>query len=80
MNGDLAVKLNPDNYTCPDHHTDLTRQVLDTLEEDWPPVAYGRRLLPARKAGPRPFEVIVTCPGAAGGGLHELTCAGTWTR
>jgi hypothetical protein len=80
MNSELAVKLDPDNYTCPDHHTDLTRQVLDALDEDGPPVAYGRGLLPGRKGGPRLFEVIVTCPGSAGGAPHELTCAGTWTR
>ena len=45
-----------------------------------PPVAYQPLLLPGRKAGPRPFEVIVTCPGGASGGPHPLTCTGTCTR
>ncbi len=74
------MKLNPADYTCPDHHADLTGQVLDALDEDGPPVAYQRRPLLGRKAGPRPFEVMVTCPGDASGGPHPLTCAGTWTR
>lgn len=73
------MTLDPGNYTCPDHHTDLTGQVRDALDQDGPPVAYRRGLLPGTKAGPRPFEVIVTCPGA-GGQPHQLTCAGTWAR
>lgn len=75
------MKLDPDHYTCPDHHTDLTAQVLDALDEgDGPPVAYPRRHLLGRPAGPHPFEVIVTCPGPAGGSPHQLVRAGTWTR
>jgi len=74
------VKLDPADYTCPDHHTDLTGQVLDALDEDGTPVAYPRPSLLGRKAGPRPFEVQVTCPGGTSGGPHPLTCAGTWTR
>jgi hypothetical protein len=73
------MKLDPDDYTCPDHQTDLTSQVLDALDDDGPPVAYRRPgFLGGRKPGPRPFEVRVTCPG--GGQPHQLTCAGTWTR
>ena len=75
------MKLEPADYTCPDHHTDLTGQVLDALDERrarrWPTAAVP---LLGRKAGPRPFEVQVTCPGGASGGPHQLTCAGTWTR
>ena len=57
------VNLEPADYTCPDHNTDLTGQVLDALDEDGPPVAYQRLPLLGRKAGPQPFEVQVTCPG-----------------
>ena len=74
------MKLDPADYTCPDHHTDLTGQVLDALDEDVPPFAYQRLPLLGRKAGPRPFEVQVTCPGDTSGGAHPLTCTGTWTR
>jgi hypothetical protein len=73
------VKLNPAKYTCPDHHTDLTSQVLDALDEDGPPVAYDRQPLLGRTTGPRPFEVPVTCPGTDGR-AHQLICAGTYTR
>jgi hypothetical protein len=71
------VKLDPRDYTCPDHGIDLTGQVEQALEEDGPPLAYWGLL--GRAAGPRPFEVIVTSPGT-GGGAHELTCTGTCTR
>ena len=74
------MKLDPAEYTCPDHHTDLTTQVHDALDEDdSPPVAYPGKRLPGRSTGLRPFEVLVTCPGGAGNGPHQLTCAGTWT-
>jgi hypothetical protein len=66
------MALDPDRYECPDHHTDLTSQVEQALEEIGPPVAY-------RKPGARPFQVIVTCPGASGTGRHSLTCTGTHT-
>jgi hypothetical protein len=73
------MKLDPANYTCPDHDADLTGQVRDALDEDGPPVAYKRPdFLFGRKPGLCPFEVLVTCPG--GGQPHQLTCAGTWTR
>jgi hypothetical protein len=75
------MNLDPVAYICPDHHTDLTGQVHDALEEEGTPVAYRRGLLPGTKAVRRSFQVLVTCPGAAGSSQpHELTCAGTWTR
>lgn len=73
------MRLDPDNYPCPNHHTDLTQQVLDALDEDGPPVAYRRPgFLGGRKPGPRPFEVLVTCPGD--GQPHKQKCAGSFTR
>ena len=69
------VKLDPAKYACPDHGVDLTSQVEEVLEEDGPPVAYLRLSLRGRRAGPRPFEVIVTCPGT--GQSHQLTAKGT---
>jgi hypothetical protein len=76
------MKLDPAEYACPDHQIDLTGQVRDALEDDdGTPLAYRRGLLPGGKAGPRLFQVIVTCPGPAGSSQpHELTCAGTWAR
>ena len=62
--------LNPGRYECPDHHTDLTGQVEEALDEQGPPTAYRRD---------RPFQVIVTCPGASGSEAHPLTCTGTFT-
>jgi hypothetical protein len=74
------MALDPESYTCPDHHTDLTALVEEALEDEAGDIAYGRGLL--GRAAPRrgPFEVTVTCPGAVGGGPHDLVCAGTRTR
>ena len=70
--------LDPDTYVCPEHQADLTTQVQEALEDDGPPLAYKRPPLFRRgRAGPRPFRVIVTCPGAAGSAAHQLACAGT---
>jgi hypothetical protein len=66
------MTLDPDRYECPDHHTDLTGLVEEALDDLGPPVAY--------RPGPRPFQVIVTCPGHSGAGAHPLTCTGTHTR
>ena len=75
------MKLEPAEYTCPDHHTDLTGQVLDALdEEDGPPVAYRGGPCWAGRPGRGRSRCMVTCPGGASGGPHPLTCAGTWTR
>jgi hypothetical protein len=71
--------LDPTSYSCPEHHTDLTAQVAEALDDDAPPFAYVS-VFRRKPAGPRPFQVIVTCPGASGSGAHELTCAGQWTR
>jgi hypothetical protein len=65
------MTLDPDRYECPDHHTDLTGQVEQALDELGPPVAY--------RPGPRQFQVIVTCPGTSATGTHQLTCTGTHT-
>jgi hypothetical protein len=74
------MALDPESYTCPDHHTDLTALVEEALEDEAGEIAYGRRLLGRAAPRPRPFEVTVTCPGAAVGGPHDLVCAGTRTR
>jgi hypothetical protein len=66
------MTLDPDRYECPDHHIDITGLVQEALEELGPPVAY--------RPGPRPFQVIVTCPGTSGAGAHPLTCTGTQAR
>jgi hypothetical protein len=71
------MTLDPDRYECPDHQVDLTGLVEEALLDEGPPVAY-RRLWPGRKAsGERPFQVIITCPGADGTAPHPLTCTGT---
>lgn len=77
------MTLDPPSYSCPEHHTDLTLLVTEALADDGPPVAYDmpRRasnvLFRQRPKGPRPFAVIVNCPGANGSGVHQLTCTGT---
>ena len=68
------MTLDPSTYACPEHHTDLTELVAEALEDGGPPVAYFRL---RKAAAPRPFQVIVTCPGANGAGAHQLTCSGT---
>ncbi len=71
------MTLEPSTYECPEHHTDLTGLVAETLEDDGPPVAY---YVLRKTTAARPFQVIVTCPGANGTGAHQLTCSGTWAR
>ena len=65
------MTLDPGRYQCPRHHTDLTSLVEEALEE-------ARRSPTGDPARP-PFQVIVTCPGAAASGPHTLTCSGTRT-
>ncbi len=70
--------LDPDTYLCPEHQADLTPQVREALEDDDTPRAYKRPTPLGRGGpGPRPFRVIVTCPGTAGSAAHQLACAGT---
>jgi hypothetical protein len=65
--------LDPATYTCPSHHTDLTHQVLEQLDDDYGwSVAYKPRKI--RRSQPE-FEVVVSCPGE--GKAHQLTCRGT---
>jgi hypothetical protein len=66
--------LNPSSYECPEHHIDLTDLVGEMLGHDEPPVAYFRL---RRTTAARPFQVIVTCPGADGEAAHQLTCSGS---
>ncbi len=61
------MTLDPERYECPEHHTDLTGLVEEAVEFLGPPVAF--------RPGPRPFQVIVTCPGGDTG-AHSLTCTG----
>ena len=72
--------LDPESYTCPDHHTDLTALVEEALEDEGADVAYKRTLRLGRPARPRPFQVTVTCPATAGSEPHPLVCAGTRAR
>ena len=75
------MKLEPATYMCPEHQADLTGQVREALDDDASiKYAYSRRFLPGTAAGPNPFEVIVTCPGAADSEPHRLTCTGTYVR
>ena len=67
------LNLDPPTYPCPTHTgQDLTPQVRELLEEQAVPVAFGKK--------PRPFEVLVSCPGAAAGEAHELACRGRYWR
>jgi hypothetical protein len=60
------VQLTPGTYVCPLHHVDLTAAVRQVLEEEPPPVAYGKRA----------FRVPVTCPGDGTSGAHQQMCSG----
>ena len=57
------MTLDPVSYVCTAHNADLTALVTEALDDKAPPLAYFSL---RKKAGPRPFQVIVTCPGAAG--------------
>ena len=70
------MTLDPDRYQCPDHHTDLTGLVEEALSDDGPPLAYRRSLLGRQVRAERPFQVIVTCPGARKAPPHALICTG----
>jgi hypothetical protein len=73
------MKLDPANYKCPGDGNDLTDLVEEALG-DSRPLAYVPPPLRRASTAARRFEVIVTCPGAAGSGEpHQLTCAGTFT-
>jgi hypothetical protein len=75
------MALDPESYTCPDDHTDLTALVEEALEDEGADIAYGRiPRLGRAPARPRPFAVTVSCPGTAGSGSHDLVCTGTRTR
>ena len=73
------MTLDPDTYECPTHHTDLTAQVHEQLEDDDTPIAFGwrDRLAGRTASGAREFTAIVSCPGT--GTAHKLTCRGTLT-
>jgi len=74
------MTLDPDRYECPDHHTDLTSLVEEALEDPGVPVAFRNPFGRRHVSSPRPFQVIVTCPGKGGSGAHALTCTGTQAR
>ena len=63
-----AMNLDPDRYICPEHQADLTALVKEALE--------GERPVTFQPNKPRPFRVIVDCPGSGGTGSHELACQG----
>jgi len=69
------MKINPAQYQCPQHHTDLTDLVQEELDPEGP-FAY-KSVLGRKPPAPTPFEVIVTCPGD--GTPHDQTCTGTYT-
>lgn len=62
------MRLTPATFACPTHHVDLTPRVIEALEDEGPPVAYGDR----------PFRVPVTCPGDGTSAAHPLVCSGRY--
>ena len=72
-----SITLQPSSYVCHEHQHDLTAQVRHTLGDGDPdiPVMFRRP-----DAGPLPFRLIVTCPGATGANPHDLVCTGTYVR
>jgi hypothetical protein len=64
------VNLTPIDYTCDTHKQPLTELVHEQLE----PVIVAS----FARSTPRPFRVIVTCPGdGAQGSSHQIACSGT---
>ena len=80
------MNLDPPTYECPVHHLDLTSLVLQRLDEDEDSdLAFGTRGLfgvlagrdrEPRRSSPRPFQVVVPCPG--GGAPHTHVCEGSY--
>lgn len=62
------MHLTPATFECPTHHADLTTMVVEALDEEGPPVAYGRR----------PFRVLVPCPGDGTAPAHQQRCSGEY--
>lgn len=62
------MQLTPATYECPEHHVDLTAQILAALEPEGPPIAYGDS----------PFRVPVSCPGDGTSAAHPVTCSGRY--
>ena len=72
------VTIDPESFACPVHHdVDLTPQVLRTLGEGGPPVAF-RGLRIGRGPREKPFSVPVTCPGDKPDGEHVQLCVGKY--
>jgi hypothetical protein len=68
-----VLHLDPASFTCPTHGHDLTPQVVESLEEQGPPVAFGNKK--------RLFAVPVSCPGGpAPDGAHPQVCRGRYWR
>lgn len=66
------LHLEPDSFPCPTHEHDLTPQVIEALEEEGLPMAYGKEK--------RPFAVPVSCPGEPPEGGHQQMCRGRYWR
>lgn len=70
------MNLNPPSYAGQDHGQDLTSLVAEALEDVGPPVAFPGRI---GRRGPRPFEVIVACPGTGPNTAHKLAFTGQYS-
>lgn len=77
------MNLDPETFLCPVHQINLTELVRARLREDEDAeIAFGGtgfwHTRTGRSApGPRPFQVVVSCPG--GGTPHRHVCEGTYT-
>jgi hypothetical protein len=76
--GVVAMELEPADFRCSTHNTDVTSQVVEQLEDDEEIIVFGRL---GGRSGTEAFEVVVWCPGPGGSESgHKLACRGTRTR
>ena len=74
------MNLDPPAYECTIHHVDLTPLVVQRLREDEDAdLAFGNRgrlraMVGRDRSSGRPFQVVVTCPGASP--PHTQVCEG----
>jgi hypothetical protein len=78
----LALTLKPADYKCPDHHVDLTDQVVSLLQgEDIPVAGYDSFYYQIGKSSEtdRAFTVVARCPGKKATEAHDVECSGLYS-
>lgn len=74
------MRLDPDQYVCPEHDVNLTERVATQLSQD-PSIVVGFSVAQSsrrKKAVEEPFLVVVSCPGTKDG-PHDVECSGSYS-